>query len=196
MSPIFRYALVRFSLFAAALNADAAIAQSEPSRPVTNFSAPNLADQDDASATGRFLAELADRRLERSIVAWAEARLARTPSRDEQLSLVLAALRARRSLALDSAPESRDSLWDESTRRQAELIATLPEPDQEAIRLDALCSELDRATLEARLAIARSSATASRQSARTSARRAGTVGRNAHSQTASSRSVRGEKAPG
>ena len=77
MSPIFRYALVRFSLFAAALNADAAIAQSEPSRPVTNFSAPNLADQDDASATGRFLAELADRRLERSIVAWAEARLAR-----------------------------------------------------------------------------------------------------------------------
>ena len=167
MSPIFRYALVRFSLFAAALNADAAIAQSEPSRPVTNFSAPNLADQDDASATGRFLAELADRRLERSIVAWAEARLARTPSRDEQLSLVLAALRARRSLALDSAPESRDSLWDESTRRQAELIATLPEPDQEAIRLDALCSELDRATLEARLAIARSSATASRQSART-----------------------------
>jgi hypothetical protein len=167
VSPNSRYSLVRIALFAAALNAGAAIAQSEPSRPVTNLLAPTLADQDDASATVRFLEELADRRLERSIVAWAEARLARTPSRDEQLSLVLAALRARRSLALDSAPESRDGLWDEATRRQAEYLETLPEPDQEAIRLDALLSELDRAMLEARLAMARASDVAGRQAART-----------------------------
>jgi hypothetical protein len=145
---------------------EVASAQTEPSRLVSTRAGSSLVEPGADPATIRFLEQLADRRLERSIVAWSEARLARAPAPGERLTLVLAALRARRSLALDAAPGSRDGLWEAATRREVELAESLPVLDREVVRLDSLCAELERAEFDCRLAATRANDPAGRLATR------------------------------